>query len=403
MSLKNFEILSKLGEGSYSTVFQVKRSSDSQLYALKKVRLHSLKEKEKRNALNEIRILASVAHPNIISYKEAFFDEESRSLCLVMEFADGGDLYQKILSYQKKGVYMSESFIWKLLIELTKGLKALHDMDILHRDLKCANVFLTNSGGVKLGDMNVSKVSKDCVMHTQTGTPYYASPEVWKDIPYDSKSDMWSLGCVIYEAATLKPPFRAEDMEGLYRKVIKGEFSPIPKTFSHELQMVINGLLQVNPNYRLSCSQVLCIPSVVRHMSSPAEDSEFSLLQTIKFPKNIQNISKQLPLPKYMENKPVRNKSTMIPTIRKDTLIPRDQSETKRRNVLNKEILEVQKSKKKILSRDASSAVKLPQVVPRHKKHSAKSLAYKNDLIKLESYLKKPASNRSFLLMANLN
>ena len=403
MSLKNFQILSKLGEGSYSTVFLVKRTSDNQQYALKKVRLHSLKEKEKRNALNEIRILASVNHPNIISYKEAFFDEDSRSLCLIMEFADGGDLYQRILSHQKKGVYMSESFIWKLLIGITKGLKALHDLNILHRDLKCANVFLTNSGEIKLGDMNVSKVSKDCIMHTQTGTPYYASPEIWKDIPYDIKSDMWSLGCVIYEASSLKPPFRAEDMEGLYRKVIKGEFSPIPRSFSPDLHSIIASLLQVSPSSRPSCVQLLSIPSVTRHTTAQSESSDFSLLQTIIFPKNLQQITKQLPQPNYIETRPVRNKSTLIPTLRKEALVSRDKSETRRRNILNKEIQEASKIIKKQLNRDVVSVVKLPQVASRHKKASAKSLAYKQDKVKIESYLKKPASNRSFLLMGNLN
>ena len=111
MSLKDYEILKKLGDGAYSIVYKVKRVSDQEIYALKKVRLLKLKEKEKRNALNEIRFLASIKHANIIAYKEAFFDENSQSLCLVMEYADGGDLLEKIKLYQKKGNYMSESFI----------------------------------------------------------------------------------------------------------------------------------------------------------------------------------------------------------------------------------------------------------------------------------------------------
>jgi len=78
----------------------------------------------------------------------------------------------------------------------------------MHRDLKCANVFMSNNG-VKLGDLNVSKVAKQGLVYTQTGTPYYASPEVWSGKPYDFKSDIWSLGCVIYEVATLNPPFKA--------------------------------------------------------------------------------------------------------------------------------------------------------------------------------------------------
>lgn len=137
-----------------------------------------LKPKEKTNALNEVRILASVSHPNVISYKEAFFDEDTNCLCIIMEYCDGGDLYQMICESKKKGVYLSEKFLWNIFINLTRGLKALHDLDIMHRDLKSANVFLTKDGGVKLGDMNVSKVTKQGMLHTQTGTPYYASPEV---------------------------------------------------------------------------------------------------------------------------------------------------------------------------------------------------------------------------------
>lgn len=120
------------------------------------------------------------------------------------------------------------------------GLSTLHDMQIFHRDLKCANVFLCSNGIAKLGDLNVSKVAKKGLLFTQTGTPYYASPEVWRDKPYDSRSDIWSLGCVMHEMICLKPPFRANDMKGLYRKVTKGIFPKIPSRFSSDLQKVIN-------------------------------------------------------------------------------------------------------------------------------------------------------------------
>lgn len=174
-----------------------------------------------------------------------------------MEFSDDGDLYQKIVSHQKAGTHFEEEYIWKVLIQVVMGLKSLHELNILHRDLKSANVFLSKNGIAKLGDMNVSKIAKNGLLYTQTGTPYYASPEVWKDKPYDSKSDIWSLGCVIYEMATLKPPFRAEDMDGLYKKVIKGSYQKIGDNFSKALSSVIKSMLQVNPANRPSANQLL--------------------------------------------------------------------------------------------------------------------------------------------------
>jgi len=145
----------------------------------------SLSEHEKKNALNEIRLIASVKHPNICQYKESFIDEGTQSLCLVMEYADGGDLAQRITEQLKKGQNFEKEEIINIITQMILGLKALHDSKICHRDLKCANIFLTSKGEAKLGDFNVSKVLQRGMLHTQTGTPYYASPEVWQDKPYD--------------------------------------------------------------------------------------------------------------------------------------------------------------------------------------------------------------------------
>ena len=136
--------------------------------------------------------------------------------------------------------------MWRIFIQVVKGLKALHEVNIFHRDLKSANVFLNKDGSTKLGDMNVSKVAKKGLLYTQTGTPYYASPEVWRDQPYDIKSDIWSLGCVLYESVTLRPPFRADDMAGLYKKVLRGIYPKIPSHFSSDLSNTIKALVQVN-------------------------------------------------------------------------------------------------------------------------------------------------------------
>lgn len=116
---------------------------------------------------------------------------------------------------------------------------------------------MCNDGTAKLGDLNVSKVAKRGLGYTQTGTPYYASPEVWKDQPYDSKSDVWSLGCVLYEMIALRPPFRAENMEGLFNKVTKGKLSKIPERFSSDLQHIVSWLITVSPDLRPSCGSFL--------------------------------------------------------------------------------------------------------------------------------------------------
>ena len=308
--MDGFEILKKLGDGSYSVVYKVRRKADNNIYALKKVNLQKLKDKEKQNALNEVRILASVKSPFVISYKEAFIEESDKSLCIIMEYADRGDLYQKIVQFKKSGCLIEETDVWRIFIQMVRGLKALHDLKILHRDLKSANIFLFSDGSAKIGDCNVSKVVYKGLGYTQTGTPYYASPEVWNDDPYDNKSDIWSLGCVTYEMLTLHPPFRAESMEGLYQKVIKGQFGKINPRYSEDIFEVIKFLLKVNPVDRPNCGQILKHPLVIKRIEFFKEQEGFKdedfdemdegkLLKTLRVTKNMLFLSEQLPDANY--------------------------------------------------------------------------------------------------------
>jgi len=311
--MENFEILEKLGEGSFSTVYKVRRKIDNQLYALKKVSLQNLKEKNILNSLNEIRLLASIKSNYIISYKEAFYEEKENSLIIIMEYADNGDLHKKIKNLKKNNKYFEEKEIWKILIQLIKGLKSLHDLNILHRDIKTANIFLFNNGMVKLGDLNISKVAKKGLTSTQTGTPYYASPEVWKDLSYNYKSDIWSLGCVLYEIITLNLPF-SNNLGDLYKNIMKGEIKKIPDRYSNDLDNIVHLLIQVNQDKRPSCKDLLNNPIIknkieyfknidIDNLNDKYDDMDNSfLLKTIEIPKNFTKTPFRLPKSNYSKN-----------------------------------------------------------------------------------------------------
>jgi NIMA (never in mitosis gene a)-related kinase len=179
-----------------------------------------MSQKDRIGILNEVRILASLEHPNIIAYKECFIDSSSACLCLVMELATEGDLRKLIEKHQDSEKPIEEEKIWKFATQMIKGLHYLHKTKIAHRDIKSANVLLTRGSKIKIGDMNVSKVCETkCLMTTMTGTPYYIAPEVWKGEQYDMKSDIWSIGVLIYELATLEHPFKGDSIPSLYNTV----------------------------------------------------------------------------------------------------------------------------------------------------------------------------------------
>ena len=226
-----------------------------------------------------------------------------------MDFANDGDLFQKISKYKKSRHTFTEEQVWRIAIGVVAGLKRLHDLKVLHRDIKSANVFLDKNGVARLGDMNVSKVAKAGYLYTQTGTPYYASPEVWNDKPYNSKSDIWSLGCVLYETLTLHPPFRAENMDALFKRVCKGHFEEPPDRYSPELKRLIKSMIVVKPDLRPSAEQILQSRDVAQamhqyHIIDPEsmtqrpvsqEANEDELLKTIHMPRNLKKLEQRLP------------------------------------------------------------------------------------------------------------
>ena len=319
---KNFKIIKKLGEGAFSKVYKVQRIMDNQIYALKKVQITNLSEKQKCNSLNEIRVLASINNKYIVKYKEAFLDEKDSTLCLVMEFADNGDLSKLIEEQKKSGTFFKEKDIWKIFIQLVKGLKSLHDLNIIHRDIKSSNIFLFSDGTAKLGDLNVCKIiSENNLGKTQAGTPSFAAPEVWTEKPYGLKSDIWSLGCVLYEMVTLKCPFRSNNLMELYNKILIGEFNKIPDIFSPELNCMIQLMIKFEPDKRISCDIILEYYSILQKRRNSKGKSNLNderdledyddniinneekpnLLETIYMPNNLLYLNNQLPKSNYSQ------------------------------------------------------------------------------------------------------
>eukprot|EP00792_Barthelona_sp_PAP020_P005352 TRINITY_DN2610_c0_g1_i2.p1 TRINITY_DN2610_c0_g1~~TRINITY_DN2610_c0_g1_i2.p1 ORF type:complete len:401 (-),score=102.98 TRINITY_DN2610_c0_g1_i2:99-1301(-) len=262
-----------------------------------------MSQKEREEAVNEIRILASLTHPNIIGYKHAFV--ESNKLHIVTEYARCGDLYQRMKKLKQRKQLFPEDTVWSFFIQITLGLRAMHNSNMLHRDIKAANIFLNSNTHIKIGDLGVAKFLKNSnFAETSIGTPYYLSPEIWTNRPYNAKSDIWSLGCLLYEMMTLRHPFEADDMKGLSKKVVKGRYAPLNtgNHFSKELIGLVDVLLKVNPDERPTCDEILSLTSIScrlhllpNEVNELNNDISMEPVPTIRVPKKTH--LKQLKLP----------------------------------------------------------------------------------------------------------
>jgi len=209
---------------------------------------------------NESILLSKIDSHFIVKYYDSFV--ENNNLNIVMEYCDSGDLAKYLQINMNIVKHLNEDKIWKNFIEISLGISYLHSKKILHRDLKTLNIFLTRNDGVRIGDLGVARVlEQDQLAHTFVGTPLYLSPEICEERPYNEKSDIWALGCILYEMATFKHPFNASNQGALILKILKGKFDPIPGEYSNDLKNLVDWLLEKNHFKRPTIFDILTHPS----------------------------------------------------------------------------------------------------------------------------------------------
>lgn len=250
--LGDYEILKAIGKGKFATVYRAVRRSDGATVALKRINVDMIDEKSREKCLKEIKLLQSLDHQNIIKYLDSFISDND--LVIVVEWAAAGDLKRQIKKHQEKETHFEERIIWKYFSQVCDAIAHMHEKRIMHRDLKPANIFLTLDGTVKVGDLGLSRELSENTLqaHSKVGTPLYMSPEVLSGIGYDFKSDIWSLGCLLYELAMLKSPFKSEGLNlyTLFQKISEGQYQPLPEMYSAELTSLVHTILATDPNSR---------------------------------------------------------------------------------------------------------------------------------------------------------
>jgi len=266
----------KIGEGSFGKAILV-QSKDGSRMVCKMVDISKASRKETDDAMKEGQLLATLKHPYIVRYRENYTDKGW--FCIIMDYCDGGDLTKQVEYAKRARSPIAEDQILRWFTQAVLALKYLHERHILHRDLKPSNFFLCKNGNLKMGDFGIAKVLSCTIAcaKTQIGTPYYLSPEVCLEKPYSWGSDIWAMGCILYELCALKVPFDATNISGLVQKICNGPLPVVPHTYSDFLRALCREMLNRNASVRPSCEDILKRPQVqamVRRMLDEAQEAQ---------------------------------------------------------------------------------------------------------------------------------
>ncbi|OHT06090.1 AGC family protein kinase [Tritrichomonas foetus] len=251
-----YKIVKEIGKGGFGRALLVKSMDTQELKVAKEIDFTGKPREWRKSALHEAEILQTLKHTNIIKYRNC--TKNGNKIFILMDYADGGDLDQFIRAQEKKKKRLPEDKILDIFVQICLGLKYLHDRKILHRDLKPQNVFLTKENIVKLGDFGISKTLENTndVAKTSVGTPLFSSPEICMGKSYNSKSDIWSLGCILYEMMTFRHAFSGSSLGDLAVKILTRSPAPMPLQYSVELRQLVIRLLDKNPAKRPTINEI---------------------------------------------------------------------------------------------------------------------------------------------------